>query len=149
MSTLVPSLRLSDRSVEYAAIAGLGHLLLVVAVSAWLGFSLRTFQGGLEGTLLLVAILVGAVLMGAVPAVLFSEKRLVTPALVVAALFAWSVYGSWRLVFGPSSHLTPVGPTPFGWYSLAWFVVLAVALAAGVLEVAVRLVRARLQPRTG
>jgi hypothetical protein len=141
--------RRRDRRVGLVIAAGLGHLLSVAAVSRWLGLSLLSSPDGAAGGGFLLWVLAGAVLVGAVPAALFAERGLVTPASVVVAAFAWTAHGSWQLLLGPPPRPTPVGPTPFGWYAIAWFLVLSAALAAGGLESGVRRVRARRRADAG
>lgn len=127
------------RTLGWGAVAGLGHVALVLAAIVGLfGGEVPAPPDPLEhsGAAFWYAFTaVGLVLVGLVPAVLVLEARLVAPALAVATGFAWGVQGTWLALQSPNA---PVGPTAFGWYLLAWFLVLAVALLAGSVEFAAR-----------
>ncbi|SDN00052.1 hypothetical protein SAMN04487949_3121 [Halogranum gelatinilyticum] len=103
-------------------IAALLHAALAALCWTWFDFS--TLLTNTE----LAYLAVGSLVLGALPAVLLTSKRLRTPSVVVATLFALSAYGTWSVV---SAGLTPVDPTPFGWYLLGWPAVAAAALLVG------------------
>ncbi|EMA63778.1 hypothetical protein [Halorubrum kocurii] len=77
-------------------------------------------------------------MLGAVPVAILAETRLVAPSIVVGVAFAASAYGTWSVTVAPAATLTPVDPTPFGWYLIGWVAVLGVALIVGGAEYAIR-----------
>lgn len=78
----------------------------------------------------------GAVIAGATPGFLFARFRLWSPAVVVAGLFAWTAWDTWRYLVDlrASGAVWGVAFTPFTGYLVAWFVVVALAIAAGWTE---------------
>ena len=110
-------------------------MALVVIAAAWLRWN-PTVLAYLTTSDPIVAFwayltLFGALLLGAIPTVIYNGYRLVMPSLVIVALFAAAVYGTWEAVQpGP----VWVGPLPLTGYFLLWFVVLAVAFLAGAFE---------------
>jgi hypothetical protein len=129
----------STRTLVVPLLAGLLHA--TVAALLWTWFDFTTRVAGNE--LFVTYVAVGAFLLGALPAVAVARARLLAPALVVEALFVLSAYGTWSLV---AAGLTPVDPTPFGWYLLGWPVVAVGALLVGGGEYGLR--RYRQRPNT-
>ncbi|SEO92897.1 hypothetical protein SAMN04487948_10831 [Halogranum amylolyticum] len=121
MSRRPPS---STAAAGLVLLAALLHTVAAGVLWTWFGFD--TGVAGDEPFFAYVA--VGAVLLGALPAVAVATRRLRAPALVVAAAFTLSAYGTWSIV---DSGLTPVDPTPFGWYLLGWPLVAVAALLVG------------------
>ncbi|WP_200531855.1 hypothetical protein [Halorubrum sp. LN27] len=126
-SSLFPS----RRAVGIGLLAGLAHLIVVAALTEWfdLSFGRNPF---------LVYVAVGALSLGALPAALFVEHRLVAPSIAVALALVASTYGTWSVYVAPETIPTPVGPTPFGWYLIGWVAVVGVALIAGGVEYGIR-----------
>jgi hypothetical protein len=135
MSPAIAALHPSRRALGSGLLAGLAHLTVACALADWFGFSVgpSPFSG---------YVAVGGLLLGAVPVAILVETRLVAPSVAVAAALAASAYGTWSVYVAPDVTPTPVDPTPFGWYLIAWVVVLGAALAAGGVEYGLRRVLA-------
>lgn len=119
--------------------AGVVHAVAAVAVrSGVFGFS--PWVGDLFGIGLLAWSIVGTVLVGAAPAVLYVRLRLVTPALVVAGLFAAAFIDTWQYVQAVEASGAAMSATAstFTLYVVGWFVPLAAALLVGAGEYVVR-----------
>lgn len=129
MSTDATVVRLPRTTLVRALAVGGLHALMAAGLFELFGFTYPRIAS------VLAYQVVGMVLLGAVPAVLLLQARLVTPALTVGALGAWGVYRTWRT---QQLGLTPVDPTPFGWYLLLWAAILALALFVGGVEYGVR-----------
>ena len=127
------------RTLAATLFAGVLHTAVSALLWTWFDFTTRV--AGNE--LFLTYVAVGAFLLGALPAVAVASARLVTPVLVVTVSFLLSAYGTWSLV---ASGLTPVDPTPFGWYLLGWPVVVGGVLLVGAGEYGLR--RHRQRPNT-
>ncbi|QKY21750.1 hypothetical protein B4589_011540 [Halolamina sp. CBA1230] len=69
--------------------------------------------------------------LGFVPAVLYSKYRSRVPLALSVFLFVGSAFGTYRVV---ASGLTPVDPTPFGWYLLLWPACVVLYAAISVVE---------------
>lgn len=125
-------------NVKKLAGAGLlgGLLHLVIAGGVYVYF----FGGPLYGFERItdvgftVNVWVGAILLGAIPAILFVHKQLVTPGLTVGAIavaaFLWSSPGP------ESAQLA--GASDFAFYFIFWFVPLAIAIIIGGAEYLLR-----------
>ncbi len=82
-----------------------------------------------------VWVAVGTVALGAVPVVLWRERGLVAPGAVVAAGLAWVAWVTLAgRTVGAGGSLTSLATV----YGVGWFLPLAVALAAGTVEYAIR-----------
>jgi hypothetical protein len=123
LSTSLPS----RNTLRLGLLGGLIHLGFAGGLWVWFGFTTRV-QGN---ELFLGYILIGAVALGVVPTLLLVTKRLVSPILTIAGFGLGSAYRTWSVYVAPEIALTPVDPTPFGWYLLGWIVVIAVALILG------------------
>jgi len=89
--------------------------------------------------------LVGSLVTGGVPVILYRARRVRAPAAVVAVLGLLAAVGSWQTL---QSAAALVGPTPFGWYLLGWPVVVGCAVAAAGVELWLRSRESRLRPGT-
>lgn len=134
MSPTASTSRLTRETLRLGLSGGFVHLALVSLL--WSGFEFTTRLDGIA--LFFVYLAIGALVVGAVPVALLRAQRLVSPFLVVAGSLTASAFVNWSTYVAPSSSPTPVGPTPFGWYLLAWPGVLAVALLVGGIEYALR-----------
>ncbi|MEZ3116112.1 hypothetical protein RYH80_09320 [Halobaculum sp. MBLA0147] len=133
----MPPLRLSPR-VQAAAVGGALHAAAAAILWTRFGFENLLVAFGTEPIYATYATL-GMVLAGAVPAALARWRTTATPVLLVGLAFVLAAVGTWTTA---RRGLTPVGPTPFGWYVLAWPAV--VSLAGLVGEIAWRTRRYRL-----
>ena len=61
--------------------------------------------------------LLGLFALGFVPGLLYARWGAISPGLLVGGSLSLSAYGTWTTV---RDGLTPVDPTPFGWYVLFW-----------------------------
>jgi hypothetical protein len=133
--------RPSDLSSETrtAALSGaLGYLLLLLASWQW-AYGWGTELGGLllsaqVGPWLWWMILGGASI-GAVLAVSFARYDLLSPLVVVAAVYAVATYFMWNALQTPAPLLPG---TPYDLYFLGWPLLLGVAVAVGYVEHRVR-----------
>jgi hypothetical protein len=112
------SLRASvdDRPRLLGLAVGVGHALLSLVLWSLLDFGDLLSSVGTEP--LYVFYLVGGMFaLGFVPAVLYSKYGSRAPGALSVFLLVGSAFGTYRIV---ASRLTPVDPTPFGWYLLLW-----------------------------
>lgn len=122
------------RTLGASLVAGLGTVTVTAALWTWFDFTTRV--AGNEPFLAYVA--VGTFVLGAVPAVLLTTKRLLTPTVVVAGAFGLSAYGTWSTYVAPARPPAPVDPTPFGWVLLGWPGIALAALLVGGVEYGLR-----------
>ncbi|MWV40270.1 hypothetical protein [Natrialba sp. INN-245] len=149
---------LTPRTVAVGLTAGAVHTL----ASLWASASVRQ-EPVLEGVVpthpleavALVYVGAGLVLLGAAPAVALYRLRLVTPTVALVASFSWTYRTAWdslavhRETGGAAASISPEADTL---YTLLWMVPLAVVLAVGFLEYALRSIvldRRRLTSREG
>lgn len=74
---------------------------------------------------------VGMLALGAVPVVLWRERRLVAPAVVVVGALSLA---AWRTLAGPTPGEASIAPSTLTLYGGGWFLPLAVALLTGAVE---------------
>jgi hypothetical protein len=130
----LPALALDRRSFALGVVGGIGSLALVGGLWLWFGFTTRV-----AGNVLFLAyVALGALVLGAVPTLLFVTRRLVTPVVVVSGIGVVVAARTWLVYVAPQTPPAPVGPTPVGWSLLGWPAVAAVALAAGGVELRFR-----------
>lgn len=120
----------SRRTLRYALFGGIIHLSVA-------GFFCFYFNSVPQVDLILPYLVIGAVVLGVLPAILLETKRLVTPSLVVAGTLVASVYFE-RFSFVIQDYLLllprrPIGLPykPFQLYLLGWVIVATVALIVG------------------
>jgi hypothetical protein len=131
------AVRWPRRVLAWATPGALRAAALVGLVHATAAVALRGVVFGLPWAPALGAwMVVGAVLLGAVPAFTLARFRLAGPALVVAVAFVWSTSATWTAIAtdGPPD----AAGTPFTLYLVWWFAVLGTALVTGGIEHAVR-----------
>jgi hypothetical protein len=130
----------TERTLLAGVIGGLLHLVVVGGLYVYLygpelfGYSATTNSFAPFGPTT-VYVVVGAFLLGALPAVLLAERRLVTPALTVLAFVAGIVL---MLPQGLEPRWKAAGPSDLAFYFLLWFVPLFVACVLGGIEALVR-----------
>lgn len=128
------------RALIAGVIGGLVHAIAVGGLNAYLsgpevfGYSAASNSFGLLEPIH-GYILVGTFLLGAVPAVLLVERRLVMPSLTTVATVAVVVLSSSG---GLEPHPELAGPSNFDFYFLLWVGPLFIAGVAGGLEYGVR-----------
>ncbi|MFD1569078.1 hypothetical protein [Halorubrum laminariae] len=115
------------RTVVIGLLGGL--VSLSVASALWLRFGFTTRTAGNGQFLIYVGL--GAIALGAVPAILAAAYGLVAPLVVHLAIGGAAAYGTWTRYVAPETPPAPVGPTPFGWFLLGWVAVVALGLVAG------------------
>ena len=147
----VPGDGLSKRTLGVGLLVGGCHLLAVALVWAWLASTTDVPMGvknpsvSQPGTVWFVGTTIGLVLLGVVPTILFVERRLVSPALIVAVWFTWGVYTTWESVHGGYFLSKP----PLDLYALGGTWALVTALIGGVVESVSYRLRALLLRSTG
>lgn len=124
----------SPRTVRMAATVGVGHLALWAALRSAAvrvpELPRTAFAAGLYAWLA-----IGGLALGAVPVVLWRERRLVAPAVVVIGALSLA---AWRTLAGPTPGEASIAPSTLTLYGGGWFLPLAVALVAGAVEWAIR-----------
>jgi hypothetical protein len=122
----------TSRAVRLGGLAGVGHLAVVFALRAWLGFS-TAYGHTLGNAAIAVWIALGAFLVGTTVAALWVRHGVALPAVLVAGLLAWSVADTLPHVAALRSGSSTAG-TLFTVYELGWIAVLAAALLVGGAE---------------
>lgn len=120
---------LSTTSLVVGLDGGLLHAGIAVTLWTYFGFddlvellAIKPLTG--------LYVVIGMVALGFVPAVFYAGWKVVSPAIIVAALVVLSGFGS---VLVGKIRAPAGGPTPFGLYILAWVgVVVLVGVAGGV-----------------
>ncbi|WP_255246080.1 hypothetical protein [Halolamina sp. CBA1230] len=118
------------RPLASSLAVGVGHALLSTALSSFFGFASLLAQADTEPLYVFYS-LCGLFVLGFVPAVLYSKYRSRVPLALSVFLFVGSAFGTYRVV---ASGLTPVDPTPFGWYLLLWPACVVLYAAISVVE---------------
>lgn len=133
----MPRFQLRSEHMKPATIGivtGLVHLL--ISVLLWYRFEFESLLTLFSSETLYAAyVVVGMFVVGFVPGVLYAQQRAVSPLFIVVGLLALTGFGTWQTV---QSNLTPVGPTPFGWYTLLWVGVLVIAGLFGGVELQIK-----------
>lgn len=130
----------TERTLIAGALGGLVHFVLVGGLYVYLygpelfGYSTTTNTFARFEPITIYVIL-GAFVLGALPAVLLAERRLVTPALTILAFVAGIVLMSPR---GLEPRWKAAGPSDLAFYFLLWFVPVFVACLLGGIEELVR-----------
>ncbi|MCW8172358.1 hypothetical protein D8S78_06770 [Natrialba swarupiae] len=135
---------LTPRTVSVGVAAGAVHALATMWASAYVRqepvLEAVVPTHPLEA-IALVYVVVGLGLLGAVPAVALYRLRLVTPTVALVASFSWTYRTAWdslavhRETGGAAASISPEVDTI---YTVLWMVPLAVVLAVGFLEYALR-----------
>lgn len=128
---------LASRAARLGAVVGAVHVAIVFWLHSWLGFS-TAYVYTLGNAAFFAWFAVGAFLVGTAVGALWVRYRLVTPALVVACLLAWSVADTMPYVDELRGGSGALAGTLFTVYELGWVAVLAAALVAGGVEYALR-----------
>ena len=133
----MPRFQLRSEHMKPATIGivtGLVHLL--ISVLLWYRFEFESLLTLFSSETSYAAyVVVGMFVVGFVPGVLYAQQRAVSPLFIVVGLLALTGFGTWQTV---QSNLTPVGPTPFGWYTLLWVGVLVIAGLFGGVELQIK-----------
>lgn len=122
------------RTARTAAAVGVAHLAAWVALRSVALDGLR-WRLALLSLGLWVWVGIGGLALGAVPVVLWRQRGLVAPGVVVAGAFA---FAAGTTLAGPTPGAGGAAASALTLYGVGWFVPLAVALGAGAAEHAVR-----------
>lgn len=122
------------RSLTPGVVGGAAHASLAIALWSVFGFENLLTAASTE-TLYVAYVLTGMFILGFLPTILLFKYQSRVPAILVTLLFALCAVGTWRTV---QSGVTPVGPTPFGWYILFWVAVGVVVTLSGWIELRIR-----------
>ncbi|SDJ36065.1 hypothetical protein [Natronorubrum texcoconense] len=133
---------LSRRTIALCLAGGVGHALFAL----WLiGFVREgSFWGtntpeSPSGAAFLSVTILGLVLLGGVPFVLFFRYRLLSPFVALFTLFTWAFYGSYQhFEEARATGATPIGLYADSLFGILWFVPLAIVLLVGLVEYLVR-----------
>lgn len=120
----------SRTSIIGGLIGGLVHTGVAVFLWQYFGFD-NLWELITIKPLIGMYILLGMFVLGFVPAIAYVGQKFMSPALVVGGLLLLSGIGSWMA--GPVRAPSAV-PTPFGFYVLLWFGVVALAGLTGGFE---------------
>ena len=109
---------------------------MALAVGLWTAFAFEPILR-MRSTepLFLGYTLLGMFALGFVPGLLYVRWRVITPGLLVGGALVLSAAGTWTIV---SQGLTPVDPTPFGWYVLLWVGIVGLSVVVGWIEGRIR-----------
>lgn len=132
---------ISRRTIAIGLLAGLVHALLAL----WLRGVVRGRSVPVDtpespsGVLVFSGTVLGLVLLGGIPLVLYLRNRLLSPIVALVVVFAWAFASSWRY-FEPARR---TGATPIELYAdslfgVLWVVPLAIVLLVGLVEYGVR-----------
>ena len=147
----MPGHGLPKRTIGVGLLVGVCHLLAVAVVWVWLASTTNVPMGvenpsvSQPGIVWFIGTTIGLVLLGMVPTILFLERRLVSPALIVAVWFMWGVYTTWEAIH--SGYL--LSKPPLDLYVLGGSWALVTSLIGGVVESASRRLRTFLPRSTG
>ena len=120
-----------DNGLFFGIIAGILHGS--IALVLWYIFEFESFPKMLSTEPLFMGyVLLGMFALGFVPGLLYAKWGSISPALLIGGLLLLSSYGTWTIV---GDNLTPVDPTPFGWYVLFWVGSIALITVVGWGEV--------------
>jgi len=126
MSKLLTRSLVSKTSIVGGLIGGLVHAGLSIFLwnylyeSVWEILRVDPFQG--------VYTILGMFLLGFVPVVIYIDKKVISPAIIIGGLLTFSGISSW-LIGPPRAPFG--GPTPFGVYILLWVGIIVFAVAMG------------------
>lgn len=119
----------STRSIVSGVVVGLIHAGIAVVLwnrwfdTLWGLLVTKPLTGGY--------ILLGMFLLGFVPAVFYSARRVVSPAVIISIALFLSGALSWQ----SGTVRAPAGaPTPFGLYLLSWIAIVTIASVVGRVE---------------
>lgn len=138
----------TGRTLAAAIIGGLLHLVGVGGLYVYLygpelfGYSTTSNSFSRFGPFTLY-VLLGAFVLGALPAVLLAERRLVAPALTVLAILAAVLLST---PGGLEQDWRSAGPSNLAFYFLLWIVPAFAATVLGSIEALVRHLTAREPP---
>lgn len=120
-----------DRGIFIGIIAGALHGS--IALGLWNFFEFESFPRMLSTEPLFMGyLLLGMFALGFVPGLLYAKWGSISPALLIGGLLFLSASGTWTIV---RNNLTPVDPTPFGWYVLFWVGIIVLITVVGWGEV--------------
>ena len=131
-----PSLHLNTipPSITVGGSAGLVHA--GIAALLWTDFGFENLLAVFATEPLYVSyVVLGMVLLGSIPGILYVRLHTVSPLLLVGSLLTLSTVLTWQT---HRTGATPVDPTPFGWYILLWIGIVAVSGLIGGIETALR-----------
>lgn len=104
-----------------------------IGLGLWNFFEFESFPRMLSTEPLFMGYtLLGMFALGFVPGLLYARWRAISPGLLEGGLLTLSAYGTWTVV---RDGLTPVDPTPFGWYVLLWVGIIVLISVVGWGEV--------------
>lgn len=123
-------LRPSNRALLGGLAIGLLHAIASLMLWEYFNFE-NPFAAFAREPAYAVYMIVGMLLLGIVPGIFILQDRIVSPPILIGGLFLFGAYGTWKV---DQSGLTPVDPTPFGWYNFLWPGIVVVAVVAGGIE---------------
>ena len=133
---------LSRRTTALVLAGGVLHAIIALWSSVFVrggSFSGLFVPETPSGALFVSLTVLGLVLLGGIPVLLFYRYKLVAPAVALVVLFSWAFYSSYRYF----EETRETGATSISLYTdslfgVLWFVPLALVLLAGAAEYVVR-----------
>lgn len=120
----------SSRGLFIGTTTGIFHG--AIALYLWHFFGFESLQGMLSNEpLYLLYTLTGMFALGFIPGLLYAEWEALSPGLLTGGLLCLLSYLTWTAI---GEGATPVGPTPFGWYTLLWVGIVVLVSVAGWAE---------------
>lgn len=93
----------------------------------------------LSGVALISITVLGLVLLGSIPLVLFYRNKLVAPTISLVLLFSWAFFNSYyHFEEARATGATPISLSTDSLFGMFWFVPLAIVLLLGAVEYVVR-----------
>jgi hypothetical protein len=131
-----PSLHLDTIPFPLTVGGGAGLVHAGIAALLWTYFGFENLLAAFATEPLYVSyVILGMVLLGSIPGVLYVRLHTVAPLLLVGSLLTLSTVLTWHT---HRTGATPVDPTPFGWYIILWIGIVAVSGLIGGIETALR-----------
>lgn len=129
---MVPAMANQTRALAFAIVGAIVHLALVF-------LALVVLAGGSSNIVQVPPYIVaGLLLVGAIPAVLFTTDRVVSPSILVLGLFSLSFFSTWIAYQQGDAPFSPMGPPPFHFYMFQWPLLIGVIFLFAYVEQKVR-----------
>ena len=137
----------THRAVTAGIVTGSLHVGTILIARTWLGFYSASFSASAFRNISNIGMTVwmvgGAIIVGFIVGLLLARYRLVAPILTVVGLLSWATYETWQSIPPSGASVALVGYL-LTLYLWGWYLILGLALAAGLIEYVLRLQSRRL-----